>query len=159
MGFASLWAVLGALALVHSLQAPASVAGFALSAILILRLWRSDGRDGRGTAIFRRKMYVLSVLAEVAALYAVALLLPRFGLRSYLIPAIGIVVGLHFIGLWKAASHVRFLWIAGCMTAVSLVSMMLPAAPLLVAANLRDAVCGYGNAVALWVFAGRRLSG
>ena len=156
--FAGLWSVLGALALQKPMQAPAMAVGLLLSAVLILRLWRLPNRADGGTAMFRRRAYAVAVVLEIAALYGVALLLPRYGLRSYFIPAVGVVVGLHFVGLWKAAGHARFLWIAAGMTALSLLSMAIPAAPLLVAANLRDAVCAYGNAVVLWCFAGQRLT-
>ena len=155
--FAGLWSVLGALALQNGLRGAAMAAGLVISAYLILRLWRSRAQANEGTAMFRRRAYAVAVVLEIAALYAVALLLPRYGLRAWMIPAVGVVVGLHFIGLWKASGHARFLWIAGCMTAVSVLSLALPPTPLLFAANARDAVCGYGNALVLWLFAGQQM--
>jgi hypothetical protein len=152
--FAGFWSVLCALALRGVAQVLVFAGGPLLSVLLIVRLWRAHRRGG-GTAIFRRRVYVLAFILEVAALNAVAFLLPRFGLGTYLVPAVGLVVGLHFIGLWLAAGFPRFLWIAACMSAVSISSMTLPASALFFATDLRNAACSLGNAVVLWCFAGR----
>ncbi|HEY3777834.1 MAG TPA: hypothetical protein VGL35_07225 [Rhizomicrobium sp.] len=154
--FAGLWSVLGALAMRGIVQLFVFAAGPLLSALLVARLWRVHGRGG-DTGMFRRRAYLLAVILEVAALYAVAFLLPRFGLSAYFIPAVGLVVGLHFIGLWRATGYARFLWIAGCMSAVSIMSMALPASAFAFVTNLRNAVCGLGNAIVLWIFAGRSI--
>jgi hypothetical protein len=124
-----------------------------LSVLLIARLWRTR-RPGGDAGMFRRRTYLIAVILEVAALYAVALLLPRSGLGAFLVPAVGLVVGLHFIGLWRATGLSRFFWIAVCMSAVSILSMGLPASAFLFIANPRNAVCSLGNAIVLWSFAG-----
>jgi len=109
--------------------------------------WRVAGIAGAGS-LFRRRTYYVAVAFEVAAIVAANLLLPRLGLQAYALQALGVIIGLHFIGLWKASGMARFLGIAAAMTAVSLAACMLPA-------PLRDMVTGFGNALVLWLGAGQ----
>jgi hypothetical protein len=81
--------------------------------------------------------------------------LPRTGFGDQLIPAVGVIVGLHFIGLWMATGSRRFLGIAAAMCAVSVFSASLPVAYAYL--DLRVAVCGFGNAIVLWIGAGLAL--
>jgi hypothetical protein len=150
--FGGLWSMLGASALPPAWQTPAALAGLAVTVALIVLLWRTASPGG-GTRLFGRWAYLLAVALEVAALVVANNLLPRYGLGAYLIPAVGIIVGLHFIGLWKATGLVRFLWIAGAMCAVSAAAAALPA--LHGAIHLRDVAAGFGNALVLWIGAGR----
>ncbi|MFT3978805.1 MAG: hypothetical protein QM688_17115, partial [Sphingomonas bacterium] len=69
------------------------------------------------------------------------------GLGDYFLCAVGVIVGLHFIGLWRANGEARFLHIALAMCMVSIGAMLLPLA-------WRDASLGFGNALVLWVGAG-----
>jgi len=70
-------------------------------------------------------------------------------LQAYALQALGVIIGLHFIGLWKASGMARFLGIAAAMTIVSLAACALPP-------PLRDMVTGFGNALVLWIGAARR---
>lgn len=98
--------------------------------------------------MFRRRAYIIAVVLEVVAIAAASYLLRSHGLQDYFIPAVGVIVGLHFIGLWKATGTRRFLGIAAAMCVVSVVSMLLPHAG--GGLDVRDAVCGFGNALVLW---------
>lgn len=82
-------------------------------------------------------------------------LLPRYGLQAYLVPTIGIIVGLHFIGLWRASGETAFLGIAAAMCAVSTAAMVLPDGPV-GSLNPRALFASYGSALVLWVTAARR---
>jgi hypothetical protein len=59
-------------------------------------------------------------------IYTAALLPPRFGAQQQVYPAIGCIVGLHFIGLWLATRSTQFLRITAGMCFVSLLSMLKP---------------------------------
>ncbi len=109
--FGGLWAAMGALALPRPWTPWAVGGAVILCLILLRRLWFSTARESGG--LFRRNAYWVAVVLEVAALVAADYLLARYGLEAYLVPAIGIIVGLHFIGLWKATGKTVFFWIPG----------------------------------------------
>ena len=146
--FGGLWCWLGALGLPPVWRAPVGVAGILASLLLIVRLWRMKTLAGTGNALFGRRAYLLAVALEIAAIMVFTNLAPRYGLQDQLIPAVGVIVGLHFIGLWRATMMRRFLWIAGGMVAVSAFSALLPHA--WNGIDPRDAACGFGNALVLW---------
>jgi hypothetical protein len=146
--FGGLWCWLGASGLPAAWQAPVGIAGLLLSLVLIARLWRMETLAGSGNAMFGRRAYLIAVALEIVAIVIFTNLAPRYGWQDQLIPAVGIIVGLHFIGLWQATQMRRFLWIAGGMVAVSLASAFLPHA--WNGFDPRDAVCGFGNALVLW---------
>lgn len=101
-------------------------------------------------ALFRSRYYIAAVALELIAMNVAAYVLPRHGLTGYLLTAVGIIVGLHFIGLWMATGMRRFLWIAGAMVVASALAALLPAAaPGLFSA--RNAATGFANALILWV--------
>lgn len=147
--FGTLWCLLAALALPARFHIPVALAGFAIGAALILLLWRTPPVAGSGTAMFRRRAYIVAVVLEVIAIGAASSILRSYGLRDYFIPAVGVIVGLHFIGLWQATGARRFLGIAAAMCVVSLASMLLPHASN--GLDLRDAACGFGDALVLWI--------
>lgn len=151
--FGGLWAAMGALALPRAWTPWAAGAAVTVALILLGRLWFSAAVESGG--LFRRHAYWVAVVLEVAALVAAGHFLPRYGLQAYFVPAIGIIVGLHFIGLWKATGNTVFVWIAGAMCAVSAAAAALPDAPI-GSLNARALFASYGNALVLWVAAARR---
>jgi hypothetical protein len=153
--FGGLWCVLGSQALPVAWQWPAIAAGWIVTLALIVQLWRRKTVSGGGGTMFRQRAYIAAVLLEVAALFAAANFLPRAGFGDQLIPAVGVIVGLHFIGLWMATGLRRFLAIAAAMCAVSVFSAFLPVA--YAGVDPRVAVCGFGNALVLWIGAGLAL--
>jgi hypothetical protein len=64
---------------------------------------------------FRGSIYVAALAFEVIPIFAAVLLLRRFALSQFLVPAIGVIVGLHFIGLWKTTDLFVFRWTAVAM--------------------------------------------
>ncbi|HEY8949779.1 MAG TPA: hypothetical protein VIM56_12910 [Rhizomicrobium sp.] len=146
--FGGLWCWLGAQGLPPIWQMPVGVAGILASLLLIARLWRMKTLAGTGNAMFGRSAYLLAVAFEVAAIVLFTNLAPKYGWQDQLIPVVGIIVGLHFIGLWRATMMTRFLWIAGGMVAISAASAFLPHA--WNGLDPRDAACGFGNALVLW---------
>jgi hypothetical protein len=153
--FGGLWCVLGSQALPQGWRMAALVAGWIVTALLIVQVWRRPGAGNGGSAMFRRRAYLVAVVLEVAAIVAAGSVLPRAGLGDELIPAIGIIVGLHFLGLWKATDLRRFVAIALAMCAVSLLAALLPLD--WHGIDARIAACGFGNALVLWAGAGLAL--
>ena len=64
--------------------------------------------------------------------------------QQQIYPAIGCIVGLHFIGLWFATRSARFLHITAGMCVVSLLSMIVPFTWQTI--GLRHVLLGAGNA-------------
>ena len=151
--FGGLWGALGA----SALPAPWRVSGVVLAGlvtvVLALGLWRKPGELGAAPGMFRRTPYLVAVGLEVAAIAVAAPLLRRYGLSSFFNQAVGVIVGLHFLGLWRATRLSRFLWIVAGMCGVSLAAMALPETWR--SLGVRDAVTGAGNALVLWIGAGR----
>ncbi len=152
-GFGGLWAVMGALALPRPWTPWAAGAAVTISLILMARLWFAASYEG--SDLFRRSAYRLAVALEILALGVIGYLLPQYGLQAYFVPAIGIIVGLHFIGLWRASGRTKYLWITATMCAVSTAAIALPAAGAGLL-NERALFACYGNALVLWVAAARR---
>jgi len=65
-------------------------------------------------------------------------------------PAIGFIVGLHFLGLWKATDLRVFRWTAVAMCLVCGIAAFLPSATPNGNVDLRRAVTGLGCALVLW---------
>jgi hypothetical protein len=151
--FGGLWFSLGTMGLPRGLQLLVASMGLLVTIALIATLWSRRGPAGSGAGLFRRRGYIIAVALEVVAIYAASTLLARNGLQGYLIQAVGMIVGLHFIGLWQATQLSRFLWIAGCMCVVSALATFLPNA--LGGFDPRDMVTDFGNALVLWIGAGR----
>ena len=145
--FGGLWCLLGAQALSDPWRMAATALGGVITLALVVRVWRSPSGASSGTRMFRQRAYLAAVVLEIAAIALANRILPQ----EYLIPAVGAIVGLHFIGLWQATGAARFLWISAAMCAVSAASALLPVGP-------REAVCGFGNALVLWVFASEPLT-
>ncbi len=148
--FGGLWALIAAFALPPAWRLPAAALAALITALLIIRLWRANQpASGAPERLFGRKAYQIAVIAEVAAIYAASALLPHLGWQGYFIQAVGIIVGLHFIGLWAATRSSRFLGIAAGMCVISAVATQLPAS--IAQVNLRDIITGLGNAAILWI--------
>jgi hypothetical protein len=80
-----------------------------------------------------------------------AWLLRHFSLSQFLLPAIGLIVGLHFIGLWRATDLSLFLWTAGALCIVCAVAAFLPGFTEIGGIDVRQVVAGSGCALVLWV--------
>ena len=153
--FGGLWGVIGALSLPSVWQLPIILVVALISTVLVIRLWRTDIKLNAGTKkMFGRRAYLFAVVLEILAIEAASVLLPRIGLQHYFIEVVGVIVGLHFIGLWKATKSTRFLKIAAGMCVASIVGAIFPYTWGLV--HLRDFVTGFGNALVLWIGASQR---
>jgi len=110
--FGSLWGVIAAMALPSAWTTIAFAAVAIVSAVVIAALWTARAPTERRNRLFSRKPYQVAVVLEVAAIYAASLILGRAGLQPYFIQVVGVIVGLHFIGLWIASGSRRFIDLA-----------------------------------------------
>lgn len=152
--FGGLWAVLAAIASPPDWRLPFVMITALVTGLLIIRLWQASPTSPAPSArLFGRRAYQSAVVAEVVAIYVASAVLPRFGWQGYFIQVLGVIVGMHFIGLWAATRFKRFLGIAGGMCIISAIAIPLPATFHLL--NLRDIFTGFGNALVLWLGASR----
>jgi hypothetical protein len=86
------------------------------------------------------------VIAEVAAIAFAQSWLTTHHREDLLFPVVGIIVGLHFIGLWLAWRRDQFLWLTGAMVAINLAAL---AAPL--TQDGQTMLSGFGSSVSLFV--------
>lgn len=129
--FALVWLWLG----LSVLSGAAKIAvGAACVAAVLFAGWRGWHRPMTGRR-FERNWYYIAVAGELAAMFVASYFLGRYGLTAYVWPVIGIIVGLHFIGFWRAAGGSRFLWLAGGMTAINLVALAFPVGPEMLAVS------------------------
>ncbi len=149
--FGTFWALLGAFALPHPYQRTGCALALVIALIFLARLWRYEPPTAAAKSIFRAPPYFIAVSAELLCMYTAALLLPRVGAQQQVYPAIGCIVGLHFIGLWLATRNRQFLRITAGMCFVSLLSMIMPFTWHTL--GLRYLLLGAGNALVLWVAA------
>ena len=147
--FGCAWAIAGATALHPPWRAWALDLSIGISAALVAALALSHAPPQSGT--FRGPVYGLAVALETAGIVIVVWSLKHFSLPQFLLPAIGFVVGVHFIGLWKATDLSRFLWIAAAICTVCVVSAFLPGLTENAGIDVRRVVVGFGCAFVLWV--------
>jgi hypothetical protein len=147
--FGGLWALLAAITLPRT-YIPLGIAVVVLITVgCLVRLWRRTPDLPPRKAFFRTRGYIVSVACEVTACCIASVTFPRFGLLEYLYSAIGFIVGLHFIGLWRVRGSRRFLITSVGMCFVSLLSTIVPFS--WNTFDLRYAFLGVGNALILWI--------
>ena len=149
--FGSLWGVIAALALPRNYRPLATAITICIGLGCMVRLWTRRHSGGAGSVLFRSRAYLIAVAIEIAAINFANILLLRFGWQEYLYSAVGFIVGLHFIGLWKASGSRYFLTVSACMCLVSTLSVVVPFSWGM--CHARHLFVGAGNAVILWVAA------
>jgi hypothetical protein len=147
IAFGCWWGVAGSKGLPPHWQQIGSTLSIAISVALLIALFFPRPRPA--TMIFRGHVYGIAVLFEVLALMGANALLNRFHLLGFLLPAVGLIVGLHFIGLWRATDRTVFLAITAGMCAISIIAVFIPATAGH-GANPRQIVTGLGCALVLW---------
>ena len=96
------------------------------------------------TGYFYGKVYGVAVAFEVVAIIAVSIWLRRTEASSLLSPAIAIIVGQNFLGLWLSVGAALFLGLTVALCTVGIVGVRSPA-------GHRLPVAGLASALALWV--------
>ena len=143
LAFGALWLTVGVTAAPSPWHLIASIAGAALFLGAAIRIVLRQSRGGR----FDWRWYVAAVVAEVVAIgFAQRWLLLNH--RDDLLPPVaGIIVGLHFLGLWRAMQMRRFVGLAAALVAINAAALLAPSQP------DRLMLSGFGSAAALLVTA------
>jgi len=149
--FAVLWAGLGA----RSLGPPWALRVTAFSALISLALVNlavrqmqaPTGKVSGQADAYNPRAYWLAVAFEAIAIPLTVFVLRRTRRPRYILPAIGLVVGLHFFGLVPAFGSTDFAWIGGAICGLVIVSVAL----LPPAATWK--ICGSPRQVELWSLA------
>jgi hypothetical protein len=139
------WGIAGATGLQPPWRARIETLSVAISAALIAALAIFGARGPLGT--FRGDVYGVAVTGEAVGIVAAVWLLRRCGLSQFLLPAIGFIVGLHFIGLWRATELSIFVWVAVAMCIVCALAVFVPTSA---DTDLRRVVAGIGSAAVLF---------
>ena len=155
VAFGCAWGVAGASALPLPWQAWAIGSSIGISVVLILALALPHRQ--RLPVTLRGHVYGIAIAFEVAAILATICLLRLFARPHFLMPAIGFIVGLHFLGLWKATDLQVFLWTSLALCIVCGLAAFLPGATENGDVNVRQALAGLGSALVLWGAALRTL--
>ena len=152
--FAGLWAWAGSLTLAKVWQISTLAVSVLVGVVLLVRLMRGPAQHATRGSMFRGAPYLFAVVLELCGIYVASVALPRFGYEAYLMQVVGVIVGLHFLGLWRASRSRRMVAIAVGMCAVSAVGLLLPR---VFANGVRpgDVWTGFGNALVLWIGASR----
>lgn len=144
LAFGLFWLFVGANAVHGRVGTVIAAAGCVIFALAALRIIIRRRRP-RGTR-FIGGYYLAAVGAEVVAIVAAQNWLAAHGQKQLLFPVIGIIVGLHFIGLWLATGDRVFAWLTSVMVAINLAALLLPLSP-----DARRMVSGFGSSAALLV--------
>ena len=139
--FAVVWAAAGAGGLSRRWFAILLATSVAVSAAIIFAATRI--RPGH-VVQFNAKAYYLSVVFEAIFITLAVVFLTRTDRKYLLLPAISVVVGLHFFGMvWALASN-EYWWIGVAMCCLPIVTVLaLPR-------QLWKPVVGFGCAIVLW---------
>jgi hypothetical protein len=148
VAFGCAWGIAGATALPAPWRAWVVGLSIGISAALVVALAVLPARRKAGT--FRGREYGVIVALEAVGIVMAVRILEHFSLSQFLLPVIGFIVGLHFIGLWKATDLSLFLWIAGALCIVCVVAVFLPDLTENGGINVRRVVAGLGCALVLW---------
>lgn len=138
------WALAGSASLRGASRVIALSVSLAGSILLILATARLPpaGVTGR----FDGGIYGLAVTAETIAILAAVVLLRRSARQDWLAAVIAVIVGLHFLGLWRATGDDLFVAIAAGLCLVGFAGFR-------VRASARLPVVGFGCALVLWAAA------
>ena len=116
LGFGLLWWWVGAGAVAGLTGTVLQILGILIFAAIGIWIIKREATPPRGKP--RWNYYVAAVVAEVVAIRFTQTWLAARGLDQLLLPAVGVIVGLHFIGLQYAFARRRFLVLSIVMTAV-----------------------------------------
>jgi hypothetical protein len=127
-----------------SWRGPLIATAILISAVLIVR----GRKQSAGAGELDRKIFLLSVGFEIVAILAAIYFLIAARRSAFILPALTIIVGLHFIGMWLATGKRDYLSVCAVMCALGFVAVFLPP-------PFRMQVAGFGSALTLWIAAFR----
>jgi len=126
------------------------LASVLVTAGLVIALFFQHATTQAG--IFRLPVYNAAVAFEICAITIAIWFLRKRGRIDLIPPVIGLIVGLHFVGLWKATDLFSFVWTALAMCVVSAYALFSPPFGTM-AGERRRVIAGFGCALVLWISA------
>jgi hypothetical protein len=144
--FGGIWGIVGAFGLPKPWRAWVLALSITVSTILIAALAMHHVPSQSGT--FRGDVYWAAVAFEVVGIIAAVWLLRRLRRRQFILPVIGFIVGLHFLGLWRATDLFVFVWTAIGMCVMAVIAALVPDSS--IDGVIRRAIVGLGLAAVLW---------
>lgn len=149
------WGMLGASGLASRWRPTAFLAVLAMTTLLVTALPLLSPEVDPAQP-FHVGIYGTVVLVEMLAIAALALPpLTLYRRMELFVPSLGLIVGLHFIGLGQAVGSRNSLLIAFVLCAISAAAFFVPedqSPP-----SPRRLLVGFGSAVVLWLNAGATL--
>jgi hypothetical protein len=152
--FGLVWGVVGACPLPPEWRLNALIAIVLIAAALIIAAVRTSGSTNvLGSKPFDGRAYGGAVAAEALAIVVAVPLLTHAHREAYVPPVIALIVGLHFLGLWKASGQRMFVWICVGLCAVSCAAALVPIGVVVEGTGVQSrlAFTGLGSALALWI--------
>ena len=111
---------------------------FITSAILLFANWRRVPTKGR----FDHRIFGLAVAFEAVAIVIAINILIRTHQPTFILPAVAAIVGLHFIGMWKATDRPMYLVLCAALCGMGIISAI-------VSPPARMQLTGFGSGIAL----------
>jgi hypothetical protein len=161
--FGAIWGLSGSAALVGGWRWFGVTSVLAVTTVLLLTAQAFRTSASRLASVpgdpsinpFRTKAYRLAVIGEVVAIPVAGRLLTANGYDDAVMPAVAIIVGLHFFGLVPAFRSSLFAWTGGAFCLVGLAALALHARTAIAGVGedvaLRTVVVGFGCALVLWL--------
>ncbi len=146
--FGAIWGVTGATALCGRWRFLGASFSIAISSALGVALVILPHPEHEAT--FRGTIYGVSVVLESFAIAAAVASLRRSGRLDLIVPAVGCIVGLHFLGLWRATDAGVFAWTAAGMCASGIAALVIIDPRISGCSNMRTVITGLGCAIVLW---------
>jgi len=126
-----------------------SAVGFVLSGLVVAFTWRRRGESVARRGLSRRRMIVgIASAAEGVAIFATAMILFNLGRRDLIVPAVAIIVGLHFLPLARWLPAPTYYLTATLFVAIGMAGTVVQ--------DLRSRILsvGIGAAAVLWLSCG-----
>jgi hypothetical protein len=160
--FGAAWGLSGSTALVGGWRWVCAAAAVAVTLAYIIAAYRFHRRASQlpagagdlGPNPFGTWPYRLAVIGEIIAIPLAGRLLSASGHGDAIMPAVAIIVGLHFFGLIPAFRSWHFAWVGGAFCAIAAAALAMPArisvGDSAEQLALRSAIVGLGCALVLW---------
>lgn len=149
--FGGVWGIAGSSGLPGRARTPVMAIAAAIALLLVVFVLARPIPAVEAVS-FDGHIYGIAVAGEVVAIAIAVAVLRWRRRRDLILPAVGVIVGLHFIGMWKAFEMPLFLAVAFAMSAVSLFAFALPGTNAR-GFSARQSVSGFGCAAVLWIAA------
>lgn len=145
------WSFACAAALASTFRRAAILVSVMISAVEVWLI--THVRSSTTSIVFDGQLYGWVVLLEIISIAASILVLKRLHCAGLIPSTIGLVVAVHFVGLWAATHAGVYLGLSLALGTTALVSLLIPQSAPETVRGTRLVFLGSANALALWVSA------